>query len=474
MTLSAEIVEALRRRQSGQPAWRYFDRRVRGHMEATRLTAMRPLPPPRGGATFSEYLSRPAMRRRTAYVHIPFCRRICTFCAFFRKASVADDVASYVTSLRENILRVSETTWCQNGPPFDAIYFGGGTPTVVEPAELAALVMLMRECLPIASNCEITVESRFDHVTAAYLQTLRAGGVNRISFGVQSFDTDVRKGVGRLNTREEILDTLAAAGQLGFDNLSVDLMYNLPGQTLTTWQSDMTTLMQTPASAASVYALIPMRGSALLKQLETGHAEPLGGPAEEYAYFSVAYDAMRARKDWKRFGFQHFGQSGRETNVYNSVRAGEMDTLGLGCGAGGYLGTLAYMNAMDLGHYAQDQHGILDQHMMAFEAPAEAIARQAAYRLVEGDGISTRTIAELLHDLLPTLHALFELGLVEHHEHTLRLTANGCFWGYNITALITDAINQLTQKQAPAVSPITRPAAGRCPFGHDQPKAMAS
>lgn len=432
--------QALDRKADGKPASQWFDRRVRGHMEALAALSSRPLPPPQAKGVLQQQLAQPAERQRVIYVHVPFCKRICTFCGFFRKPSGHADLDAYTQAADHQFQQVAGSQWVQSGPAFRAVYFGGGTPTALAPEQLVTLIQTLRNQYPLAEDCEITVECRFDGLSEAYLQQLRDAGVNRLSFGVQSFNTAVRQGVGRLAQREQVFETLNHAHRLGFAGMSVDLIYNLPDQTAETWTEDFADLAQTPATACSTYALIPMRGSTLVKQLEAGRTAPLGDVTYEYQLFQIAHRALSRRSNWQRYSFQHFGDAQRERSVYNHVRAGGMDTLGLGCGAGGQIGNLSYMNLMDVEGYTRAHLEGQDAGVMAFLQNPRLPDLNHVHALVEGQGIARRAMLETLPHFEPTVDRLIELGLVREHGGQLTLTPEGCFWGYNITAMLVESI----------------------------------
>ena len=441
----AELDEARRRHDAGQPVWTWFDRKVGGHMAANAALPKVPVPPPMAGAALRARLAQPVDRPRVLYVHVPFCSRICSFCGFFRKATGSNDLQAYTEAVAVQLSRVASTPYVHSGRPLSAVYFGGGTPTVLPVEQLAGLVSIIRGRFPLAEQCEFTVECRFEGLTEAALERLRDAGVNRLSFGVQSFDTDVRRGVGRVADRETVLKTLVTARRVGFDRISVDLIYNLPGQTSETWARTLDDLAESPATATSVYALIPMKNSALVKQIEAGKAPPLGTIEHEHALFNAAHDLLTDRPGWSVMSFHHFGDREREINVYNRVRAGGMDTIGVGCGAGGQIGSLAYMNAMSIPSYTAAQTYSSPTHdpdagVMAFEHPAAVAAHTSAYSLTESDGVRRDVFESCLPDAASVLAGLIDLGLVIECGCVLRLSREGCFWGYNITEMITHAI----------------------------------
>jgi len=438
--LTDALDEAQRRCHAELPPWQWFDRKVRGHMDARSGLPSQRVPSDSVGDVLAESMRHPSARPRTIYVHVPFCTRICSFCAFFRQPKGISDLQAYTEAVANQIEQMSVTRWAQEGPSFTAVYFGGGTPTALESAQLAGLVSAIRNNYRLARDCEFTVECRFDGLDADYLKRLRDAGVTRLSFGVQSFDTTVRRGVGRIADRNQVLDTIKTASRLGFEQISLDLIYNLPGQSIESWTDDIRTLVDTSATASSIYALIPMKGRALVKQIEAGRRKPIGDCEREHEMFTHAHDELMRRLDWRRFSFHHFGDHRSERSVYNRVRMGTMDTLALGCGAGGQVGNLSYMNAMTVEQFVEAFTGDGDASMMAFEQPHALSDLFEAYRLAETEGIDRTNLLELLPNADEWIDRLIALGLLQERHNWLTLTCNGCFWGYNVTTMITELI----------------------------------
>jgi coproporphyrinogen III oxidase-like Fe-S oxidoreductase len=156
--------------------------------------------------------------------------------------------------------------------------------------------------------------------------------------------------------------------------------------------------------------------------------------------FTAAYDALMNRPGWRRLSFHHFGDAQQERSVYNQVRSGGMDTLGLGCGGGGQLVNLSYMNAMDVQQYVDAWSDGCRPPAMAFEQPQRVTELGGVYRLTESDGIERAQLNELLPNASPTIDRLIALGLLHECNGRLELTRDGCFWGYNVTTLLTEAI----------------------------------
>lgn len=165
------------------------------------------VPPPAVEGCLEELLARPRTGDSVAYVHVPFCETHCLYCGFYNQGYSREESARYAdTLIRE--LRLWEKRRAQNEGPVHAVYFGGGTPTALEAEDLERLLKAVRAHLPLANDCEITVEGRLHNFGPEKMEACFAGGANRFSLGVQSFSTKIRRTMGRLASQEEVLRRL--------------------------------------------------------------------------------------------------------------------------------------------------------------------------------------------------------------------------------------------------------------------------
>jgi oxygen-independent coproporphyrinogen-3 oxidase len=183
------------------------------------------------------------------YLHIPFCSAICGYCNFNRGLFDAPLKARYVEALRGEIARRGD------GAPADTVFFGGGTPSLLEPEEVASVLQACRAAFALAPDAEITLEANPESVSPARLERFRAAGVNRLSFGVQSFRDDELRRLDRLHTADRARAAVAEARAAGFDNLSLDLMLWLPQQTVEQCQASVEALIELGPEHASLYLL---------------------------------------------------------------------------------------------------------------------------------------------------------------------------------------------------------------------------
>jgi oxygen-independent coproporphyrinogen-3 oxidase len=180
------------------------------------------------------------------YLHIPFCAAICNYCNFNRGLFDADVKRQYVAALADEIRARSD------GAPADTIFFGGGTPSLLDPSEVAELIEICRTGFVLANDAEITLEANPETVSEERLTDFRHAGVNRLSFGVQSFRDEELLRLSRLHSASRARDAFHSARRAGFDNISLDLMMWLPQQSLTQWLRSVDALIELSPDHASL------------------------------------------------------------------------------------------------------------------------------------------------------------------------------------------------------------------------------
>jgi oxygen-independent coproporphyrinogen-3 oxidase len=191
------------------------------------------------------------------YLHVPFCSAICGYCNFNRGLFDAGLKARYLDAIEREIGAPDECGAPNpvSGRPADTIFFGGGTPSLLEPAEIARLIARCRETFDVAADAEITLETNPETATSGRLEAFRRAGITRLSFGVQSFDADELVRLGRIHSAERAREAVRLARVEGFDNVSLDLMFWLPGQSLASWLSTVDAAIRLAPDHLSLYLL---------------------------------------------------------------------------------------------------------------------------------------------------------------------------------------------------------------------------
>ena len=242
------------------------------------------------------------------YVHVPFCARRCTYCDFaiaVRRVTPSDAFASSV--LTEWRLRQS-LSWWRDSPDIETVYFGGGTPSRLDPAALKLILDGLRVERAIVPDAEVTLEANPDDVTLERAHAWRALGVNRISLGAQSFEPAVLEWMHRTHTASQIDVAMRTLREAGFDNLSLDLIYGLPAHLPRDWWTDLTRALALEPEHLSLYALTVEPATPLGKWTTRGTISPLpeNRVAEEY---------LLAHEQLRQSGFEHY-------EVSNAARPG--------------------------------------------------------------------------------------------------------------------------------------------------------
>jgi oxygen-independent coproporphyrinogen-3 oxidase len=380
-----------------------------------------------------------------AYVNIPYCESKCLYCGFFGDKHTEESIRAYLEALIREIESEADRASVTSSP-INALYLGGGTPTALQPSDLTRLLQTLRACLPLANDCEITVEGRIHNMDATMIEACLKGGANRFSIGVQSFDTDIRRRIGRLSDKEEVcrrLETLAAYNQAA---VIIDLIYGLPGQTMERWERDIATFLDLPLDGADLYQLNIFPESALAKGIEEGGLPAAATLAEQGSFFERGVTLMRNAR-CRRLSMSHWGRAARERNLYNPMPKSRADWLHYGAGAGGSLQGWFILNDSNPERYIQ--------RVMKKEKPIAMMSAPpknlAAERVILGQleecrlnlddvdiacknpsGGTAGSYADARALYAPLLVNWEEAGLITRDGPWAELTLAGQFWQVNL------------------------------------------
>ncbi|MDR1069808.1 MAG: radical SAM family heme chaperone HemW [Gracilibacteraceae bacterium] len=260
------------------------------------------------------------------YIHVPFCAQKCAYCAFYSEAGERADPAARREYLAALALDFGQAA---AGGTFDTLYLGGGTPTVLSPAELAELTDITRRAV-FAPGAEKTAEANPGSLTEEKLAVLRAGGFNRLSLGVQSLSDTLLARIGRRHRADDVWRALRLARRAGFGNIGADLLFGLPGQTDADWQTAVRAMTDAGLSHLSLYALTPEEKTPLAADLAAGRTRLLGDDAQAdmYAWAREYLTGAGYRQD----EISNFSLPGRACRHNAGYWRGE-EYLGLGPGA---------------------------------------------------------------------------------------------------------------------------------------------
>ncbi len=359
------------------------------------------------------------------YLHIPFCAAICSYCNFTRGLLDDDLKARYVDALERDIRRAAEPH-----TRADTIYFGGGTPSLLRPDEVARLVQACRDSFAVAPDAEVTLEANPESATRHALDGLLAAGVNRLSLGVQSFRDEELVRLGRRHCAETARRAFALARQAGFDNLSLDLMMWLPGQSVDHWLESIDALIDLGPDHASLYLLEVYPNVPLKDEMARAGWSP--GPDEDAAVMYLEGLARLEAAGYTQYEISNVARPLARQARHNIKYWQDGEWVGFGCGAHSTRGgerwrtvpaVAAYMALLDAGADVR-----LDRRRLGVEERLEE-ALFMGLRLTEGvdlQAVLTRYGVDVWQRYGRDLERYVAAGLLVHEAgRRLALTRPG-------------------------------------------------
>ncbi|SHK72145.1 oxygen-independent coproporphyrinogen-3 oxidase [Selenomonas ruminantium] len=413
-----------------------------------------PIPQAEQQRAYQKALGRPAdlNRQHALYIHIPFCQTKCLYCGFYQNASRQDVEDAYVKALLGEIQVEAKSSQMEK-TAIDCVFIGGGTPTSLSAANAAALLKTIQQSFKLTQNCEVTLEGRIHDLVPEKIETWLQYGVNRISLGVQSFDTTLRQRIGRIDTREEVLKRLQLLKSYDV-TVIVDLIYGLPGQTMDMWMRDVQTLAEADVDGMDLYQLNIFPGGPLDKAVKNGVVPPcadIGGQADMY----VAARDYLLSEGVERLSLCHWRRTKRERSLYNTMAKAGADVYAFGCGAGGHFGGISWMNQRNLTDYQQDWEKGQKPIMMAghqVEAELGRVCDGIISDLEKGFVDFRRLLIadSRLEEVEQVLSLWQERGLLVEDLGIYRLTRSGEFWYISLTQSLVECVQVLLDEEAEA------------------------
>lgn len=370
---------------------------------------------------------------KAAYIHIPFCEHICHYCDFNKFFIKTQPVDEYLAALEKEMQHTIEQKGEQE---LKTIFIGGGTPTSLTVSQLDKLMNSIHRVLkPTKNLIEFAVEANPDELSLEKLHVLKEAGVNRLSFGVQTFEDDLLKKIGRVHQKKDVLTSFERARAVGFDNISLDLMFGLPHQEKHHVMNSLETAFSLGAEHYSVYSLIVEPKTVFYNLMQKGklHLPPQEREAEMY---ELVMDEME-RHGLKQYEISNYAKPGFESQ-HNLTYWSNEDYFGFGAGAHGYVDGVRNVNAGPVKHYLEliDQTGFpyKETHQVT---KAEQIEEEMFLGLRKIEGVKSAdfqakygTAPEALFPNV--LEELEEKGLIVKDDIGIRLTRKGKLLGNEV------------------------------------------
>jgi oxygen-independent coproporphyrinogen-3 oxidase len=373
------------------------------------------------------------------YLHIPFCSAICNYCNFNRGLYDADLKTLYVEALIAEIGRSRGAVDGSAAPaPADTIYFGGGTPSLLEPQEIARIVAACRSVFEVSVDAEVTMEANPETVTAGRLAGYRDAGVNRVSFGVQSFRDDELRRLSRLHGAARARDALADARSAGFDNVSLDLMMWLPGQNVADWLESVDAAVGIAPDHVSLYLLEIYPNAPLKDDMARGRWSQAPDEDAETMYLT-AMERLEAA-GLEQYEISNVARSGRRSR-HNLKYWTDGDWLGFGCGAHSTRDGVRWKNVSSTDDYVrrmrQTEPTAVDVRVLS---PEERLGDALFTGLRLNDGVDLRIVGErygidVWGRYGATLERFVDAGWLVREPSCLRLTRKGMLLAHEVMAV---------------------------------------
>jgi len=363
------------------------------------------------------------------YIHIPFCKAICTYCDFAKELAKPEKKASYIDALIKEI-----TTKTLLYKDVKTLYIGGGTPSSLEFDLLEHLFKALKSTFNLSDITEFTIECNPNDITKEKAALFKQYGVNRISLGVQTFNESHLKFLNRKHTNEDVKQSIEIFRSVGIHNISIDLIFSLVNQTLEEIQEDLTCFLKYDLPHLSFYSLIFEEDTKLYHLYEQGKVMMNDDSLEATMYATIIDTLVKA--NYTHYEISNFAKDNFESE-HNKIYWHNDDYIGLGAGAHGKIHGYRYANIRSAQKYidAMNLHQNAEEYRYPYEPERDYLLM--GFRLLEGINLETFK-HRFNHDLLETYPALKEkinqkLLIIENG--TLKFTRKGLFLGNEIFSL---------------------------------------
>ncbi|WP_312249465.1 radical SAM family heme chaperone HemW [Streptococcus parasuis] len=364
-------------------------------------------------------------RPTSAYIHIPFCTQICYYCDFSKVFIKNQPVDEYLSALMEEVK-------FYDLPALRTLYIGGGTPSALSAEQLDFLLTNLENVLDLSQLEEFTIEANPGDLTADKIEVLKKSKCNRVSLGVQTFDDRMLKKIGRSHNQAQIYETIASLKAAGFHNISIDLIYALPGQTMEQVKDNVAKALELDIPHMSLYSLILENHTVFMNRQRRGN---LHLPNEDVESDMFDYILRELEKNgFEHYEISNFTKPGFESR-HNLMYWDNAEYYGLGAGASGYLDGMRYRNRGPIQHYLKSipekGHSRLHEE---FLSKTEQMEEEMFLGLRKKTGVSIERFEEKLGISFEERYGqvvrdLINEGLLQEENHWLRMTKKGLFLG---------------------------------------------
>jgi oxygen-independent coproporphyrinogen-3 oxidase len=366
------------------------------------------------------------MKKIGIYIHIPFCRQKCGYCDFYSTRwndydekkfteAVISEIKSYNDKLNGNCIA-------------DTIYFGGGTPSIVNPENLSRIMENLHQTIEIDDYPEISMEANPNTLTVEKLKAYREIGINRISVGIQSLNDKILKKIGRIHNSNEAIDSINMCKQTGFKNINADVMFNIPGQSIKDVESTLSKIIRTGIRHISFYSLKLENGTPMYDLEKNGKITMPDENLEREMYYEGR--SLMEKNNIFQYEISNFAESGFECR-HNLKYWNQEEYIGIGPSAHSFLNSIRYSNSQNLYLYCENSfkgifERIIEEELDKDDLMIEYIMLQL--RLTEGlnaEDFKKKFSTDFKETYKMQINYLVKNDLLEINDNFVRLTKKG-------------------------------------------------
>lgn len=364
------------------------------------------------------------MKESAIYVHIPFCDHKCIYCDFYSIVT-KDNVSSYLGALTKEIIGYSADH--SSGRIYKSIFFGGGTPSLMEPDYLKDIITCIKNYYNVSEDAEITIETNPGTVDKDKLSKFVEAGFNRISIGVQSFNDEELKFLTRIHDKKLAIQTIENAALVGFENINLDLIFNIPGQSIKGWIYNLETAIALPIKHISAYSLILERGTILNKMVLDGRIT-LQDSDYDAEIYNITMELMNDN-GFIQYEVSNYAKPGFECR-HNKAYWQYKDYLSFGTSAHSFVNGKRWWNYSSLKQYILNIYGS-GKAVANFELlTQEQMLNEYVMLALRSDGLDLVKLKEKfgeewLNSSMSTLKMLARKGLLILNNDSIQLTQKG-------------------------------------------------
>jgi len=373
------------------------------------------------------------MKTDFLYIHIPFCIKKCLYCDFFSVPYNEQSAKEYIDAVcRELSLKKDLAS------ELKTIYIGGGTPSLLPTGSFEKLFKHLNDSFTLSPSAEITVEANPQTIDNPRIDTLLSLGVNRLSVGIQSFNNDELRTLGRIHTSDDALRTIEGIRQAGFNNYSIDLMYGIPGQTIDSWQASLSQAVRLSPTHISSYELTPEKHTPLYRLIQS---KKIKMPDENLVIDMYNHlIAFLSSQGYEHYEISNFALPGYKC-IHNLNYWDQGAFIGAGAGASSFINMIRSKNTEDIASYKENLvAGILPEGESTDIGPRESLEEFIFLGLRKTEGISIAAAENLGLDIIDICKDLVDEGYLNIEGEYLRFSKKGIVLSNTIIVKLFDRL----------------------------------